>query len=369
MISVPMFNLAQVNDVDKLTKVSTDVLNSLQHILGPNVHKFEIKFANYIGVNHCLGVANGSDALVIALRAIGVKKNDEVATVANAGFYACAALNLIGAIPVFIDVDPDSLLIDPIDLEKKLITNNIKAVVVTHLYGQAAPIKDIIELCSKSGIKVVEDCAQAHGAQVDGKKVGSFGDISTFSFYPTKNLGAVGDGGAVLTNDGQIAKIVKQIRQYGWGEKYSVEIENGTNSRLDELQAAFLLAKLEDLDNWNQQRITIAKQYVNAFEKSNVKVLKNTLKGVAHLFVILTEDRDELIEHLAKNRIQSGIHYPISDHKQAIYKEKFKDTNLPITEGSVAKILSLPIYPGMKQEEIDHVVKIISNFKRKLSAR
>ena len=362
MISVPMFNLAQVTDVDKLTKISATILNSPQHILGPNVQNFEIKFADYIGVKHCLGVANGSDALVIALRSIGIKKGDEVATVANAGFYTCAALNLIGAIPIFIDIDPDSLLIDPIDLEKKMITNNIKVVVVTHLYGQAAPIKDVIELCSKSGIKVIEDCAQATGAQVEGKKVGSFGDISTFSFYPTKNLGAVGDGGAVLTNDEQIAKIVKKIRQYGWGEKYSVEIENGTNSRLDELQAAFLIAKLDNLDNWNQQRITIAEQYVNAFEKTKVKALKNTLKGVAHLFVILTDDRDKLIEHLSKNSIQSGIHYPISDHKQAIYKEKFKEMNLPVTDNSVDRILSLPIYPGMKQEEIDHVINVVSNF-------
>ena len=357
-----MFNLAQVTDVDKLTKISTKVFSSSQHILGPNVQNFELKFADYIGVNHCLGVANGSDALVIALRALGVKKDDEVATVANAGFYTCAALNLIGAKPVFIDIDPDSLLIDPIDLEKKMVTNKIKAVVVTHLYGQVAPIKDVIELCSKSGIKVIEDCAQAHGAQIEGKKVGSFGDISTFSFYPTKNLGAVGDGGAVLTNDDQIAKIVRKIRQYGWGDKYSVEIEHGTNSRLDELQAAFLAAKLEELDNWNSQRITIAKQYVNAFEKTKVRVLKNTLKGVAHLFVVLTEDRDELVEHLSKNNIQSGIHYPISDHKQAIYKEKYKDISLPVTDSTVDKILSLPIYPGMKQEEIDHVINVISNF-------
>jgi dTDP-4-amino-4,6-dideoxygalactose transaminase len=172
----------------------------------------------------------------------------------------------------------------------------------------------------------------------------------------------VGDGGAVLTNDDQIANIVKKIRQYGWGDKYSVEIEHGTNSRLDELQAAFLAAKLEELDNWNSQRITIAKQYVNAFEKTKVRVLKNTLKGVAHLFVVLTEDRDKLVEHLSKSNIQSGIHYPISDHKQAIYKEKFKDVSLPVTDRSVDKILSLPIYPGMKQEEINHVVKVVSNF-------
>jgi dTDP-4-amino-4,6-dideoxygalactose transaminase len=237
-----------------------------------------------------------------------------------------------------------------------------KAIIPVSLYGLNHDLELINSIGKKNNITVIEDCAQAHGAQLDGKKVGSFGDISTFSFYPTKNLGAVGDGGAVLTNDGQIAKIVKQIRQYGWGEKYSIEIENGTNSRLDELQAAFLLAKLEDLDNWNQQRITIAQQYVNAFEKSKVKVLKNTLKGVAHLFVVLTDDRDELVEHLTKNSIQSGIHYPISDHKQAIYKEKFKDTNLPVTDSSVVKILSLPIYPGMKQEEIDHVINVVSNF-------
>lgn len=362
MISVPMFNLSNMTDVAKLTKVATRVLNSNQHILGVSVDQFEKKFSNYIGVNHCLGVANGTDALVIALRSIGIKKNDEVATVANAGFYTCTALNLIGAIPIFIDVDPDSLLIDPSDLEKKLAANNIKAVVVTHLYGQVAPIKNVIEMCSNRGIMVLEDCAQANGAQVEGKKVGSFGDISTFSFYPTKNLGAVGDGGAVLTNSDEIAKTVMKIRQYGWGEKYSIEIENGTNSRLDELQAAFLVEKLDELDNWNQQRIAISKLYVNAFEKTKVRVLKETLKGVAHLFVILTDNRNELIKHLTKNNIQSGIHYPISDHKQEIYKDKFKDVFLPVTDRSVDSILSIPIYPGMRQEEINHVINVISNF-------
>ena len=362
MISVPMFSLSNMTDVEKLTKVASRILNSNQHILGASVDQFEKMFSNYIGVKHCLGVANGTDALVIALRSIGIKKDDEVATVANAGFYTCTALNLIGAIPVFIDVDPDSLLIDPNDLEKKIVKNNIKVVVVTHLYGQVAPIKNVIEMCSNRGIMVLEDCAQAHGAQVDGKKVGSFGDISTFSFYPTKNLGAVGDGGAVLTNSEEIAKTVMKIRQYGWGEKYNVEIENGTNSRLDELQAAFLVEKLDELDNWNQQRITISKQYVNAFENSKVKVLKKMHKGVAHLFVILTDNRAELIEHLTKNNIQSGIHYPISDHKQEIYKDKFKDVSLPITDSSVDRVLSIPIYPGMKQEEINHVIDVISNF-------
>ena len=362
MTSVPMFNLSNVTDVEKLTEIASSVLNSSQHILGQNVTDFERVFGNYIGVKECIGVANGSDALVIALRALGVNRNDEVATVANAGFYTCAALNQIGAQPIFIDIDLDSQLIDPKDFKSKVLTNKIKFLVVTHLYGQVAPIKELLDICIENGIRVLEDCAQAHGAQVDGKKVGSFGDISTFSFYPTKNLGAVGDGGAVLTNNIELAEKVRKIRQYGWGKKYEVEIENGVNSRLDELQAAFLLEKLENLDTWNKQRISIAEQYTKAFTGAKVKVLSNTLEGVAHLFVVLSDNRKELIDHLAKHKIQSAIHYPIADHKQKIYENRFKDIKLPITEDSVGKILSLPIYPGMKQEDINHVITAVTSF-------
>ena len=362
MTSVPMFNLSNVTNVEKLTEIASSVLNSSQHILGQNVTDFERVFGNYIGVKECIGVANGSDALVIALRALGVNRNDEVATVANAGFYTCAALNQIGAQPIFIDIDPDSQLIDPKDFKSKVLTNKIKFLVVTHLYGQVAPIKELLDICIENGIRVLEDCAQAHGAQVDGKKVGSFGDISTFSFYPTKNLGAVGDGGAVLTNNIELAEKVRKIRQYGWGKKYEVEIENGVNSRLDELQAAFLLEKLENLDTWNKQRISIAEQYTKAFTGAKVKVLSNTLEGVAHLFVVLSDNRKELIDHLAKHKIQSAIHYPIADHKQKIYENRFKDIKLPITEDSVGKILSLPIYPGMKQEDINHIISAVTSF-------
>ena len=362
MTSVPMFNLSNVTDVEKLTEIASSVLNSSQHILGQNVTDFERVFGNYIGVKECIGVANGSDALVIALRALGVNRNDEVATVANAGFYTCAALNQIGAQPIFIDIDLDSQLIDPKDFKSKVLTNKIKFLVVTHLYGQVAPIKELLDICIENGIRVLEDCAQAHGAHVDGKKVGSFGDISTFSFYPTKNLGAVGDGGAVLTNNIELAEKVRKIRQYGWGKKYEVEIENGVNSRLDELQAAFLLEKLENLDTWNKQRISIAEQYTKAFTGAKVKVLSNTLEGVAHLFVVLSDNRKELIDHLAKHKIQSAIHYPIADHKQKIYENRFKDIKLPITEDSVGKIISLPIYPGMKQEDINHVITAVTSF-------
>ena len=357
-----MFNLSNVTDVEKLTNIAVKVLSSSQHILGKNVSDFEKKFANYIGVNECAGVANGSDALVIALRALGVSQGDKVATVANAGFYTCAALNQIDAQPIFIDIDPQSLLIDPNDFKSKVLSNKIKAVVVTHLYGQVAPIKEILAICVNQGIRVLEDCAQAHGAQIDGKKVGSFGDISTFSFYPTKNLGAVGDGGAVLTNNRDLADKVRKIRQYGWGKKYQVEIANGVNSRLDEIQAAFLLAKLENLDTWNKQRISIAEQYAKAFVESKVKILSNTLRGVAHLFVIISDNRKELIDHLTMHNIQSGIHYPIADHKQKIYENKFKDIKLPVTESYEDKILSIPIYPGMKQEDINHIITVVTRF-------
>ncbi len=362
MTCVPMFNLSRVTDIEKLTSVAKDVLASNEHILGRNVLEFEKTFAKYIGVKNCVGVANGSDAIVIALRSLGVGKGDQVATVANAGFYTCAALIQIGATPVFIDIDPDSLLIDSTDLKRKLQIHNIKVVVVTHLYGQVAPIKEVVNMCNSKGIKVLEDCAQSTGAQIDNQKVGSFGDISTFSFYPTKNLGAVGDGGVILTNSDDLASISRKLRQYGWGNKYEVELENGSNSRLDEIQAAFLLAKLSFLDEWNQERISIAKQYINGINSPKVKVLKNTLLGVVHLFVIQTNERKELAHYLTKNNIQFGIHYPIPDHKQKIFLHKYDKIDLPVTDKAVDQILSIPVYPGMSQEQINHVISTINGF-------
>jgi dTDP-3-amino-2,3,6-trideoxy-4-keto-D-glucose/dTDP-3-amino-3,4,6-trideoxy-alpha-D-glucose/dTDP-2,6-dideoxy-D-kanosamine transaminase len=363
MSLVPMFNLKPVTDVANLSRIAKNVLESSQHILGENVSFFEQKFAEYIGTKYCTGVANGSDALVIALRAIGIKKEDQVATVANAGFYTSAALNIIGADPIFIDVDEDSLLIEPNDLKLKISENNVKAVVVTHLYGQVAPILEISQICKSKGIPLLEDCAQAHGAEVSGRKVGSFGDISTFSFYPTKNLGAVGDGGAILTSNHEFAERIISLRQYGWSEKYNVSVENGSNSRLDEIQAAFLIEKMVHLDTWNKQRVEIARTYVEAFNNLDLKTLQKTLSGVAHLFVIQTNIREKLMDHLSKKLVQHAIHYPIPDHRQNIFKDKFKNIHLPVTEISVKKILSLPIYPGMKDSEVDQVISSVISFK------
>ena len=357
-----MFELAKVTNEEELTKIASQVISSDQHILGKNVVDFENSFAKYLEIKHCFGVANGSDALVIALRAIGITANDEVATVANAGFYTCAALNQIGAKPIFIDIEPDTLLMSPDDLKVKISKSSIKAVVVTHLFGQVAPIQEIVNTCKKKSIKVVEDCAQAHGAQVNGKKVGTFGDVATFSFYPTKNLGAIGDGGAVVTNDQDVAINTVRLKQYGWSEKYYVEEKFGMNSRLDEIQAAFLSAKLKKLNIWNTERIGIAKKYFSTIENNKIKFLHNTFKGVVHLFVIITNNRNELISHLSKNNIQSGIHYPMPDHRQKVFKGKFDDLILPVTEDSVGKILSLPVYPGMAQDKIEHVIKVINSF-------
>jgi dTDP-4-amino-4,6-dideoxygalactose transaminase len=362
MISVPMFDIAKVTDQEVLTKIASQVISSNQHILGKNVLEFENNFAKYLEIKHCFGVANGSDALVIALRAIGITANDEVATVANAGFYTCAALNQIGAKPIFIDIEPDTLLMSLVDLKVKISVSNIRAVVVTHLFGQVAPVKEIMSMCKEKSIKVLEDCAQAHGAQLNGKKVGTFGNVATFSFYPTKNLGAIGDGGAVVTNDPNVATNTIRLKQYGWSEKYHVEDKFGMNSRLDEIQAAFLSTKLKKLDIWNNERIGIAKNYLSSIQNNKIELLHHTLKGVVHLFVIITNYRNELISHLSKNNIQSGIHYPIPDHRQKVFEGKFDGLSLPVTEDSIGKILSLPAFPGMGQDQINHVIKVVNSF-------
>jgi dTDP-4-amino-4,6-dideoxygalactose transaminase len=362
MISVPMFELAKVTDEEVLTKIASQVISSHQHILGKNVADFENNFAKYLEIKHCSGVANGSDAIVLALRSIGIKANDEVATVANAGFYTCAALNQIGAKPIFIDIEAKTLQMDPEDLKAKISNSNIKAVVVTHLFGQVAPIQEIVNICKKKSIKVIEDCAQAHGAQVNNQKVGTFGDIATFSFYPTKNLGAVGDGGAVVTNNQDLANKITSLRQYGWSEKYHVDNPFGMNSRLDEIQAAFLSQKLTKLDIWNKERISIANKYFSEFENNKIKLLEGTLNGVVHLFVITTNKRIELIDHLNRNNVQYGIHYPIADHRQKVFEGRFENLTLPITEDSVEKIISLPVYPGMSSDKIHHVIDVINSF-------
>ena len=332
-------------------------------INGPEVKKLELEFSNYINVPFCITVANGTDALELALRTCGIKKGDKVATVSNAGFYTSTALLALKAVPFYLDVDIETQLVAFPEI-KRALQSNIKAIVVTHLYGKVVPeIEQIVTLCLKAGITLIEDCAQAHGAILNGKKAGSFGDIGCFSFYPTKNLGAFGDGGAVVCKNHAIAQKLEKLRQYGWGVKYKVEISGGRNSRLDELQAAILNTFLPYLDAWNTRRREIATFYSTSIKHPKVQVPPVFGKeNVAHLYVIQSDERDDLRQYLKKQGIATDIHYPIPDYQQSIFKNKFFGFQLPNTEFLAKKILTLPCYPEMNLEDMALIIKAINNW-------
>ncbi len=333
-------------------------------ILGPECKRFEQSFAEYIGVKHCIGVANGTDAIELALKAMGIKSGDLVATVANAGMYTTSSLLAIGAIPFFMDVDPKNHCVTLAEVMRAVDTG-VKAVVVTHLYGQAVPeIQQIAQTCLEKNIPLLEDCAQAHGAIIAGKKVGSFGNAATFSFYPTKNLGALGDGGAVVTDNSHIAEQTRLLSQYGWTAKYKVEIPGARNSRLDEMQAAILAELLPFLDATNARRREIATQYNEGIQQAQITVPgKQSEDYVAHLYVIKTKQRDDLREHLRTHQIASDIHYPIPDYRQPVFGSRFADTHLKYTEELSAQILTLPCYPEMSNQEVAHVIQAVNGWQ------
>lgn len=340
----------------------TQVLESGWYVLGKQVQGFEQEFADYCQAAYCVSVANGTDALELALRAIGVSKEDKVLTVANAGAYSTTAILAIGAMPEYVDVNEDTLLMS-VEHLRSIISKNIRAIIVTHLYGQAAPIDTIFALAADYNIPVIEDCAQAHGAMINGRKVGSFGALGCFSFYPTKNLGASGDGGAVITNDALLAKRVQMLRQYGWQSKYEVALLGGRNSRLDELQAAILRVKLPHLDTWNRRRYEISLQYVQNIKHPLVK-LPTISEGsyVGHLFVIRVQQRECLREYLRQCQIMSEIHYPIPDYRQPALLEWFPNVCLPLTEKVSAEILTLPCFPEMSDNEVQKVINVVNSW-------
>ena len=332
-------------------------------VLGPEVTEFETQFAQYLGVAKTVSLANGTDAIELALRAVGIKSGDLVATVANAGMYTTTALIAIGANPFFMDVDLHSR-IATLDECKRAINAGVKAIVVTHLYGRAAPeIKAIAELCSNHKIPLVEDCAQAHGAKIDGKMVGTFGDISCFSFYPTKNLGALGDGGAIATNNSQLAEIVLRLRQYGWSSKYQVSLMHSSNSRLDEIQAAILVEFLPLLDSWNNRRRDIAKLYAQLIINPAIQLpVFNGDDYVGHLYVVETSNPESLRLHLRETQIASEVHYPIPDYRQPVFGERFADIQLQNTEKLAVTSLTLPCYPELTDEEVSKVAEAVNSW-------
>ena len=363
--------MQQINNLAaKIDKFQSQINSSVQRvvasgwvILGPEVKRFEAAFAQYLNAAHCVSVANGTDAIELALKALGVEKGDKVATVANAGMYTTTSVLAIGATPVFMDVELQTHVVNLASV-KQAIEAGAKAVVVTHLYGLAVPeIKAIAEYCAAQNVPLLEDCAQAHGAERDGQRVGTFGDAASFSFYPTKNLGALGDGGAVVSNSPAIAQRVAQLRQYGWSSKYCVELDGARNSRLDEMQAAILSEFLPHLDEGNARRREIAARYRNEIRHSDVSHAADAgPASVAHLYVIKSSKRNELQQHLREAQIASDVHYPIPDYKQPVFGQQFAGLSLANTEQLASVILTLPCYPEMTDEEVSNVTAAVNGW-------
>ena len=359
--TIPLFSAAAVNAGLDFSLPINRVIDSSWYILGKEVANFESEFATYVGASNCVSLANGTDALELALRGLNVEKGDQVVTVANAGFYSSTAIHAIGAIPLYVDVDHKTLTMS-VEALIKILDQKPKAIIVTHLYGQLADIEELVHISNKAGIPLIEDCAQAHGASRNGKQAGSFGNIACFSFYPTKNLGALGDGGAIVTSDVELASRIRILRQYGWSQKYQVAIAGGCNSRLDEMQAAILREKLPHLADRNKDRRSIAQRYNDAFASLQVECPSSVDEDyVAHLYVLRVSDRDSFREFLKENGIATDIHYPIPDHKQSAYPIA-ADYQLAITESASTSVVTLPCFPGLTEVEVDRVIDTVLKY-------
>jgi dTDP-3-amino-2,3,6-trideoxy-4-keto-D-glucose/dTDP-3-amino-3,4,6-trideoxy-alpha-D-glucose/dTDP-2,6-dideoxy-D-kanosamine transaminase len=339
-----------------------EVVRSGRYVLGQNVLAFETEFADYCGARHCVSVGNGTDALELSLRALDCGPGDEIITVANAGMYASAAILAVGARPVLADIDPESMTLAAASLER-CIGLRTRVVIVTHLYGQLADMDALVGIASRHELPVVEDCAQSHGARRNGRCAGTFGAMGTFSFYPTKNLGALGDGGAVLTNDERLAASLRSLRQYGWRTKYRADSPHGRNSRLDEVQAAVLRLKLPYLDTWNARRRDIISQYRNATSTAVCIPNASGPDHVGHLCIARSTRRAALQDALKQDGIATDIHYPVPDHKQEALRGIIPDTVcLPVTEDLAAEILTLPCFPEMSEKEVARVCRSLAGF-------
>jgi aminotransferase EvaB len=339
------------------------VVDSGWFVLGPEHDALETELAEFLGVRHAINVGNGTDALELALAALGVRSGGMVVTVANAGAYTTIAARLLGAEPVYCDVDEKTLLMSAETLERALdnLPERPQAIVVTHLYGALAPIRDIMAVARRHMIPVVEDCAQSFGAQAEGVRGGAFGDISTTSFYPTKNLGALGDGGAVFTNNPDFAAAVKKMRQYGWDSKYSIEHRHGRNSRLDEMQAAVLRVKLPRLDANNERRREIHLRYESATCTTASLLNRASPAFIAHLAVLTASDRPRARAIFTEHGIATDVHYPIADHTQKYPDFTPRPMPLGVTEWATTAVFSIPMFPELTTEEVDRVVAALES--------
>ncbi len=354
----------QFSGIEQEIRAAIDtVLDSGWFILGEQVREFERAFATYLGESHALGVASGTDAIHLALRALGIGPGDEVITVPNTCVPTLCGIVASGATPVLTDVHPQTLTMDPESL-RSAITDKTRAVVPVHLYGHPCDMDAIIDIACKHDLYVVEDCAQAHGSLYKDRQCGSFGDAAAFSFYPSKNLGAYGDGGAVVTSRDDVAEQIRMLRNYGEERRYHHSIE-GVNSRLDEMQAAILRVKLRHLDEWNRARRDRAEVYRAALAGAGVDriVEAEWAQSNYHLFVIQSAQRDALQEHLKQNDIGTFIHYPIPIHLQRAYERLgYKKGNFPVSEAACDRVLSLPMYPELPLDAVPKIARSIAAF-------
>lgn len=342
------------------------VLDKGWYVLGSEVEQFESEFASYVCTDYAIGVGSGTDSLCLALRACGIGCGDEVITVSHTAVATVAAIELCGARPVLADIEPDYFTIDAEKIEA-FIGPRTKAIIPVHLYGQSAELTPILDLARRRGLRVIEDCAQAHGAKYNGKPLGSFGDIGCFSFYPTKNLGALGDGGMVATSDPALAKSLRLLREYGWSDRYISSIP-GCNSRLDEVQAAILRVKLRYLDAGNATRALIADLYNKALSASDLILPKCRpgAKHVYHQYVIRTPRRDELQAFLKNRGVGALVHYPVPIHLQPAYRERLRGFDkLPQSELAAREVLSLPLYPELSNSDIQTLIESVQAFEKK----
>jgi len=348
---------------DEIDTAINQVLESGWYILGEEVKTFEKEFAGYVGSSYGIGVGSGTEAIHLALEACGIGEGDEVITVSHTAVATVAGIEMAGATAVLVDVEPDFFTLDVSKLDGA-ITPRTRAIIPVHLYGLPADLEPIMEVAGRRYLRVIEDCAQAHGALYKGRQVGSFGDMACFSFYPTKNLGALGDGGMVLTNDEELAQKAFLLREYGWAERY-VSHFAGYNSRLDEIQAAILRVKLRHLDKDNSKRRLLTEIYNRALRETSLVLPKQRENSVHvyHLYVILSQRRDELLAFLREKGISASIHYPVPVHLQPAYNRG--RNRLPETERIAKEILSLPLYPELSESDVSLVAEAIKEFEKK----
>ncbi|MBI2971122.1 MAG: DegT/DnrJ/EryC1/StrS family aminotransferase [Candidatus Aenigmarchaeota archaeon] len=359
---IPLFDLKrQYKGIrNEVEPAMNSVMESGCFILGENVSVFEEEFARYIGTRHCIGVASGTDALMIALRAIGVERGDEVITAANTASPTVMAIVNAGAVPVLVDCDRYfNINVSQIG---KMITKRTKAIVPVHLYGQPCDMRELQEIVEKHALSLVEDACQAHGASYGSRNVGSFG-VGCFSFYPSKNLGCYGDGGAITTDDDELAEKMKMLRFYGQKAAVYHSLTEGYNSRLDEIHAAVLRVKLRHLDSWNDERRKHAKRYDELLGGIvETPLRKEGRKHIYHLYVVMAERRDELREYIKSNGIGTGVHYPYPIHRQEAFRSL--GGSFPVSEADASSILSLPMFPELRGEEIEEVASRVTEFTK-----